>query len=164
MRHVQLTQPRPDCLLIDEGRDWRRALSLLAGSAVWLALLTLIAPETGASVVFSLSAFGVIPAVTLMVRRALRQRMLSVVRTPGRLMLDGEPLELARVELRVTYLPVFKTPTGYALSLWVMTSSGPLDVALGHFTSMFDASRVSGQLEEFIARATNRQPGRTPLS
>ncbi len=164
MRFVQLTQPRPDCLLIDEGRDWKRAVALLAGAATWLGLATLISAESGASVVYSLTGFVVLPAVTIWVRRALRQRMLSVVRTPGRLMLDGEPLELARVELRVTHLPILKTPTGYALSLWVMTASGPIDVALGHFTSMFDASRVSGQLEEFIARATNRQPGRTPLS
>jgi hypothetical protein len=79
------------------------------------------------------------------------------------MMLDGEPLELARVELRVTHWPLIKSPTGYALSLWVMTASGPEDVALGHFTSMLEASRVGGHLEEFIARSSSRQPGRTPL-
>jgi len=164
MRHVQLTQPRPDSLVIDEGRDWRRAGAMGVVAVVWVGLTSLVAPETGASVWLSLLGAAVLPVSAVVLLRALRRRVLSVVRTPGRLLLDGEPLELARVELRVTHLPVIKTPTGYALSLWVMTATGPEDVSLGHFESMLDASRVAGHLEDFIARATNRQPGRTPLS
>ena len=164
MRHVRLTQPRPDSLVIDEGRDWRRAGMMGAGSALWLTLTSQFAPETGASVWLSLLGAVVLPVAAVLLLRSLRRRVLSVVRTPGRLLLDGEPLELARVELRVTHVPVIKTPTGYSLSLWVMTATGPEDVSLGHFESMLEASRVAGHLEDFIARATNRQPGRTPLS
>ncbi|MBL9039015.1 MAG: hypothetical protein JNG84_10905 [Archangium sp.] len=68
------------------------------------------------------------------------------------------------VELRVTHRWLTKTPTGYALSLWVMGAAGPDDVDLGHFESMFDATRVSAQLDEFVARANTKQAGRTHLS
>lgn len=164
MRLVRLTQPRPDNLVIDEGRDWRRAGVALVLTAVWVGVAMLLEADSGALVAFLISGMFVLPLCALAARRWLRRRVLSVVRTPGRLFLDGEPLELARIELRVTHWPVIKTPTGYALSLWVMTATGPEDVALGHFESMLDASRVGGHLEDFIARATNRQPGRTPLS
>ncbi len=133
-------------------------------AVVWVGVASLLEADSGALVLFLLTGIVALPLCAIAARRWLRRRVLSVVRTPGRLFLDGEPLELARVELRVTHLPVLKTPTGYALSLWVMTATGPEDVSLGHFESMLDASRAGGHLEDFIARTTNRQPGRTPLS
>ena len=165
MRAVRLTQSRADCLVIDEGRDWRRA-ALIAGAALaWmLVAMVVLEPESGESVFFSLTGLGVLPVAAVFGRRALRRRTLSLVRTPGRLLLNGDPLELARIELRVTQMPFLKTPSGYALTLWVMTAVGPEDILLGHFESVFDASRVGGNLEEFIGRATRQQPGRTPLS
>lgn len=163
MRVIRLSQPRSDCLIVNEGRDWRRATVGVVLLAAWLTVALLVSSESGASVLYSLLSVVVLPVAVVAVQRLLRKRTLSVIRMPGRLLLNGEPIELARVELRVTHVPVLKTPTGYALSLWVMTATGPDDVPLGHFESMFEASKVGGHLEEFIGRVSSRQPGRTAL-
>jgi hypothetical protein len=64
---------------------------------------------------------------------------------------------MARVELRVVKMPVTRVPTGYALSLWVMTATGPEDVPIGHSRTLLEASTLSGQLEDFVARANVKQ-------
>ncbi len=84
-----------------------------------------------------------------------------LVRAPGRLLLDGEPLEVARVELRVVKHWILRTPKSYQLSLWALVGRGePIDVELGRFQSILDASMVSGQMEDFLERARARTPGR----
>jgi hypothetical protein len=57
-------------------------------------------------------------------------------------------------------MPITRVPTGYALSLWVMTASGPEDVPIGHSGTLIEASMLSGQLEEFVQRANIKQPTR----
>ena len=52
---------------------------------------------------------------------------------------------------------ITRVPTGYALSLWVMTASGPEDVPIGRFATLIEASNLSGQLEDFVQRANVKQ-------
>jgi hypothetical protein len=130
--------------------------------AVWAAVL-LVLPMTPVTV--AVLCVGVVLLPLLMVRafRQSRTRRNVLVRGPGRLLLDGEPLEIARVELRVLKHWLFRTPRGYALSLWALIGRGePIDVELGRFQSMLDASLVSGQMEEFLERAKQRAKGPAP--
>lgn len=157
MSRVHLSQPRPDCIVLEQGPDVRRAvLWALPTVFYWLGFrpFSLGSPATLAWVVVGLV---VLPLATLKAVRALKRRQYTLVRTTGRLLLDGEPLELARVELRVVKMPITRVPTGYDLSLWVMTAAGPQDLPLGRYRTLIDASRVSGDLEEFVQRAGNKQ-------
>jgi hypothetical protein len=160
MASVRLTQPRPDTLLVEVGRSW--LLIALSGVlvAAWAGLAIAAWDSAAALVVLFLGAF-LVPALAVVSVRALKRQRLTLVRGQGRLLLDGEAIELARVELRMTTMPVTRVPTGYALSLWVMTSSGPLDVPLGRHRTLVEAARVSGAIEDFVQRAGSRQPGRT---
>jgi hypothetical protein len=81
----------------------------------------------------------------------------TLVRANNRLLLDGEPLDMARVELRVMKMMITGVPTGYALSLWVMTASGPEDVPIGRFATLLEATATSGALEDFVQRANVKQ-------
>lgn len=157
MRSVRLTQSRTDCLTIEVGRDWRRG-GALAGCVGFTVLLMKL-PETGTFAGLLAVALGslVCVAIAVLLSRALSSSEHTLVRSTGRLLLDGDPLELARVELRVLQLPVLRRPQGYVLSLWVMTLIGPDEVPLGHYRTLLDASNVSGQLEEFIQRANLKQ-------
>jgi hypothetical protein len=128
----------------------------------WCAVL-LFVNTTPASI--ALLCVGVVLLPIVMVRsfRQFRARRNVLVRAPGRLLLDGEPLEVARVELRVLKHWLFRTPRGYALSLWALIGRGePLDIELGRFASMLDASLVSGQMEDFLERAKQRAKGPAP--
>jgi hypothetical protein len=158
---VRLSQPRPDCLVVETGRAWRRFS--LAGAAVVVSGMTLglldLATVGGLTLV-GLAAVG-LPVLAVSMVRAVRPSVLTLVRAQGRLLLEGEPLELARVELRVTHMPITRVPTGYGLSLWMMTSSGPIDVPLGGYRTLIEASTVSGVVEDFVQRASIRQPGHT---
>ena len=158
MRRVIVHQPRPDCLEIHEGRAWSTAAAALAGIVALAGVLAAVPGALGWWALAWCVALGALPVLAVHFTRALRTRDRAVVRTPGRLLLDGEPLELARVELRVTHWPLTKVPTGCALSLWVMTATGPEDISLGHFNSMFAAAPLSGQLEEFVQRAGTKAP------
>lgn len=148
VRRIDLHQTRSDCVTIDLRPDWARvagwavALGLLAALTVWLeAPLWLLALDA-----------VVAPVAVIALRRAATRRVRTLVRAQGRLLLDGEPLELARVELRVRRWPFTKTPRGYSLSLWVMTASGPEDLPVGDFVTMLDATARSGTLEDFVQR------------
>lgn len=157
MSRVHLSQPRPDCIVLEQGPDVRRAvLWALPTVFYWLGFrpFTLGSAPTLAWVAVGLV---VLPLATLKAVRALKRTTYTLVRTTGRLLLDGEPLELARVELRVRKMPITKVPTGYDLSLWVMTAAGPQDLPLGRYRTLIDASRVSGELEDFVQRASNKQ-------
>jgi hypothetical protein len=163
MRRVRLSQSRSDCVSIAVGADRRRAAVAVASLLAVVGLMT--RPELGSPPALAALALGAAVLVPLgvVLARALRRHEHTLVRSSGRLLLDGEQLELARVELRVTVTPVMRMPTGYALSLWVMTSVGPTEVPLGRYRTLLEAAGVSGTLEEFVQRA-NVKPHRHPSS
>jgi len=158
MSRVHLSQPRPDCIVLEQGPEFRRAaLWALPTIFYWLGFrpFSLGSPAALAWLVVGLV---VLPVATVKALRAIVRRQHTLVRSAGRLLLDGEPLELARVELRVWKMPITRVPRGYDLSLWVMTAAGPQDLPLGRYRTLIDAARVSGELEEFVQRASNKQP------
>lgn len=157
MRRISVTQNRSDCMVVHIGRDrsrlvlWSVTLLALAGM---LAVMDLSSPAGLFTLFLDAAIFPVI--VVALVRLAKTQER-TLVRGNSRLLLDGEPLEMARVELRVLKMPITRVPTGYALSLWVMTASGPEDVPIGRFSTLLEASALSGQLEDFVQRASVKQ-------
>jgi hypothetical protein len=163
MRRVRLTQSRSDCLGILVGPDRLRAGLTVANLGVTAGLMAVPRAGTVPAVVALVVGAGALAVLGLVLARALRPRQQTLVRASGRLLLDGEPLELARVELRVKVTPLLKVPTGYALSLWVMTSVGPAVVPLGHYRTLLEAAAISGMLEDFVQRA-NLKPHRHPSS
>ena len=157
MRRISVTQSRPDYMVVHVGRDgarlavWGTALLALTGTLVVLDLAT-------ASGLFTLLLYGaLLPVIVVALLRFAKRQERTLVRANGRLLLDGEPLEMARVELRVIKMPITRVPTGYALSLWVMTASGPEDVPIGRFSTLLEASALSGALEDFVQRANVKQ-------
>ena len=157
MRRISVTQSRPDYMVVHVGRDrarlvlWGSTLLALAGMLAWGDLSTAAGQLT---LIVDLVIFPIL-AVALM--RLAKKQERTLVRANSRLLLDGEPLEMARVELRVLKMPITRVPTGYALSLWVMTASGPEDVPIGRFSTLIEASNLSGQLEDFVQRANVKQ-------
>ncbi|MDP1825175.1 MAG: hypothetical protein Q8L48_18090 [Archangium sp.] len=144
-------------MVVHIGRDrarlvlWGATLLVLAGS------LTLMDLSSGGGLfTLFLDAF-IFPVIVVALLRLGKKQERTLVRANNRLLLDGEPLEMARVELRVLKLPITRVPTGYALSLWVMTASGPEDVPIGRFATLLEASALSGQLEDFVQRANVKQ-------
>ena len=144
-------------MVVHVGRDgarlavWGTALLALTGTLVVLDLAT-------ASGLFTLLLYGaLLPVIVVALLRFAKRQERTLVRANGRLLLDGEPLEMARVELRVIKMPITRVPTGYALSLWVMTASGPEDVPIGRFSTLLEASALSGALEDFVQRANVKQ-------
>lgn len=157
MRPIRVTTNRPDYLLVSVGRDRAKLVSwslVFVACASLLALVDLSHPAGLALFFFEAVA---LPALAVALSRFARTSERALVRANGRLLLDGEPLDMARVELRVVKMPVTRVPTGYALSLWVMTATGPEDVPIGHSRTLLEASTLSGQLEDFVARANVKQ-------
>lgn len=153
MRRVVLGQPRPDCLTVRVGRDWARAsVGLVALSAVCGLMLL---PERGTFASMLALAVGAATTVTVaaFLRRALAVHRHTLCRAGGRLLLDTEPLELARVELKLKVTPIVQRPRRYVLTLWVMSAVGPDELPLGSFRTLLEASSVSGLLEDFVQRA-----------
>jgi hypothetical protein len=148
---VELFRPaRPSRLLAP------LVLTVVCGAALWFA--------TGA-VALAVLSLGVVilPLAGVKAVRAAMSRRHVLVRSSSRLLLDGEPLDAARVELRVVKHWLLRRPQRYALSLWALIGRGEqLDVELGQYPSILDASTVSGQMEEFLDRARQRAPGRAP--
>jgi hypothetical protein len=161
MAAARLTHSGNDRIDVVLGPRLRRVLGLGVGVVLWAGVVALSGSGSRGSVVLLLLGAVLVPVAVVLALRALRPIRRTLARTPGRLMLDGEPLELARVELRVRQWPLTRVPTGYRLSLWVMTSSGPEDIPLGRYKTLLDASAATGVLEEFLQRANVRQPGRT---
>lgn len=157
MRRISVTQTRPDYMVVHVGRDrsrlvlWGATLLALLGM---LALIDLSSPGGQFTLIADMVVFPIL-GVALM--RLAKKQERTLVRANSRLLLDGEPLEMARVELRVLKMPITRVPTGYALSLWVMTASGPEDVPIGRFSTLIEASNLSGQLEDFVQRANVKQ-------
>lgn len=157
MRRISVIQSRPDYMVIHVGRDRAR---LVLWGATFLVLLGFLAfadfSTAGGAFIFITEAI-VLPILAVALVRLGRQQERTLVRANSRLLLDGEPLEMARVELRVLKMPITRVPTGYVLSVWVMTASGPEDVPIGRFATLIEASSLSGQLEEFVQRANVKQ-------
>jgi hypothetical protein len=106
-----------------------------------------------------------LPVVTVKAIRAAVTQRHVLVRAPGRLLLDGEPIEAARIELRVIKHWLLRRPHRYALSLWALVGRGEqVDVELGRYPTMLEASLLSGQMEDFLERAKQRAPGRATPS
>lgn len=157
MRRISISSNRNDLLVVRVGRDRSRMLI----SAVVFALITTALFFIDRDHPIWLGAWfidlALLPAVGVLFFRAARPSERTLVRSSGRLLLDGEPIEMARLELRVLKMPITRMPTGYALSLWVMTAIGPEDLPIGHSRTLLEASMLSGQVEEFVQRANVKQ-------
>lgn len=157
MRRISVTQSRPDYMVIHVGRDrsrlvlWGLTLFALVGMLAFVD----ISSAGGAFVL--IADMVLFPLIAVGLIRLARRQERTLVRANSRLLLDGEPLEMARVELRVIKMPITRVPTGYLLSVWVMTASGPEDVPIGRFATLLEASALSGQLEDFVQRANVKQ-------
>lgn len=157
MRRISVTQSRPDYMVVHVGRD--RARLVIWGTTL-LALVGMLAAidlSTAGGQFTLIADLVIFPILAVALMRLAKTKERTLVRATSRLLLDGEPLEMARVELRVLKMPITRVPTGYALSLWVMTASGPEDVPIGRFSTLIDASNLSGQLEDFVQRANVKQ-------
>lgn len=144
-------------MVVKVGRDRQRLILWSVVSAVLLASLLVIDLTSGAGIVTIILYAALLPTIAVGIVRWARKQERTLVRANGRLLLDGEPIEMARVELRVIKMPITKVPTGYSLSLWVMTATGPEDVPIGRSATLLEASMLSGQLEEFVQRANAKQ-------
>jgi hypothetical protein len=143
-------------MLRRQGRPavFARCLALAAGLAL---AMEFVGFQGSLGVLIAALAFLGAPLLVLQGVRALRRSRHLLVRRSGKLWLDGEALELARVELRLLQRPLLRSPAGYELSLWALTVTGdPIEVRLDRFGSMLGAAQVSGQLEEFLERARER--------
>ena len=157
MRNVTLSQPRPDCVAVAISRDRLRAGLCVGALAVVSGLMLVPTRGTFAAMLGLVAGAAAMVVIATTLARALRAREHTLARSSGRLLLDTEPIELARVELKITATLILHKPTGYVLTLWVMTAVGPDEILLGHFATMFEASRVSGLLEDFVQRANVKQ-------
>lgn len=158
MRRATVIQNRSDCVVVRVGADRSRLVLWSVVLAAFLAVGVLPAFGSGLTLLWLAFAAAVVPTLVILLKRFAHRVDRTLVRTQGRLLLDGEPLDMARVELRVLNWPFTSVPTGYALSLWVMTASGPEDVPVGQFPTMLEATSLSGTLEEFVQRANVRSP------
>ncbi len=158
---VRISQPRGDCLVVERGRAWGRFVAAGFGVLVLSTSLSLVDLATGPGLLLMVLSGALISVFALVMVRAARIATWTIVRTQGRLLVDGEPLEMARVELRVEQMPVTRVPTGYTLSLWMMTTAGPIDIPLGSYRTLIEASSFSGTVEDFVQRANVKQPGHT---
>ncbi len=151
----------PDSLVIRTPRRWGVAALLALAVVVWAGLWGLFGPGTVAGLLLLVVGVLGVPAVVVAAKRALTVKQYTVARAPGRLMVEGDPVELARIELRMIAWPLTQRPRRYALSLWVLTSAGPLDLPLGTYPTLLSASGAAGPFEDFVQRANLKLPGAT---
>ena len=145
MRKISVTHSRPDYMVIHVGRDRARLIVWGATFLTLLGMLALVDFSTAAGAFVLIVDMAILPILGVALLRLARTQERTLVRANNRLLLDGEPLEMARVELRVIKMPITRVPTGYALTVWVMTASGPEDVPIGRFATLLEASALSGQ-------------------
>lgn len=157
MRRITVSQSRPDCMVVQVGRDRARLILWSTTLLVLVGVLPFLDLSSGQGLLTLFLDAVIFPLIVVGLVRWAKKQERTLVRANGRLLLDGEPLELARVELRVIKMPITRVPTGYALSLWVMTASGPEDVPIGRSATLLEASTLSGQLEDFVQRASIKQ-------
>lgn len=141
-----------------------RALSLLGAAAVlaaWVALMLWRGSDSRDGIALWVSGLLVVPWVALRVWRGSRRERHVLVRGNGKLMLDNQPLDVARIETRLVLYPLLKRPRGYAVALWGMEIDGrPVELELGLHRTLMDAARAAGELEEFLELARAERPER----
>jgi hypothetical protein len=147
--------------MVERGRAWSRFGFAAAGVLATATSLALVDLSTGVGLLLIALSASLISVLAIVMARAAKVATWTLVRTQGRLLVDGEPLELARVELRVAQMPITRAPAGYTLSLWLMSSAGPVDIPLGTYRTLIEASGISGTVEDFVQRASVKQPGHT---
>lgn len=142
----------------------RRFLPLLFPMMLGIALAMVLTVASG----WTRVGVGALAAVTFLyvTFRSLKlaaPKRFVLARTTGRVYLDGDPLEAARVELRAVKHWLLRKPSRYVLSLWAMSNRGDgIDIPFGNFNTLLEATVLSGQIEEFLERARHRTPGRAP--
>jgi hypothetical protein len=156
MRHGSFSFIRQDCVTIQVGIDSARLVWAVLLFCVWALPAMFLTSSGGWFLAWVALGVFFLPPIFLMARRALVRTHYSFVRSDGRLLLDGELLELARVELRAREFRLLRRYTHYELSLWLMTFGGPLDVPVGTYASLLQASKGAGQLEEFVKTASQK--------
>lgn len=149
-----------DALDIRRGPRARTLLGAAAALAAWLLLLLWRGPESRDGLALWVAGLFVVPWVCLKVWRGMRRQRHVLVRGAGRLLLDGQPLDVARIETRLVKHPLWRVPRGYAVSLWGMELDGsPVELELGRHATLMEASRAAGELEEFLELARVEKRG-----
>ena len=160
MRRISVTQSRPDYMVVHVGRDHARMIVWGVTFLILAGMLALVDLATVGGAFVVITNMVLLPVIGVALMRLGKAQDRTLVRANNRLLLDGEPLDMARVELRVLKMLITGVPTGYALSLWVMTATGPEDVPIGRFATLLEATATSGQLEDFVQRANVKQTHR----
>jgi hypothetical protein len=141
-----------------------RAAGLLGAAAMlsaWLGLLLWRGADSRDGLALWVAGLFVVPWVALRVWRAGKRDRHVLVRGQGRLVLDGQPLDVARIETRLVRHPLLRLPAGYAVSLWGMEVDGrPVELELGRHATLMEAARAAGELEEFLEVARAERPER----
>jgi hypothetical protein len=150
-----------DALDVRKGPKAASLLGAVAVLGVWLVLLLWRGPQSRDGLALWVSGLFLIPWTGLRLWRAARQQRHVLVRGSGRLLLDGQPLDVARIETRLVRHPLLRIPRGYSVSLWGMEIDGrPVELELGRHKTLMDASRAAGDLEDFLELARAERPER----
>jgi hypothetical protein len=156
--HVQ--HPQEDTYVVVKRGNRLGVAVLLVGA---LALLGLPGLPRESAVLFGLmltAAVILAPVFAIAAWRALRPVSRVIVRRKGQVLVDGDPVEFARVELRVLEPRFRRAARGYALSFWVMAPNGPEDILVGSYASLLSAAIHAEEWEVFLRKADLKQPGR----
>ncbi len=156
-----MLHPQDDMFVVVRRASPLRVAMLVGSAAV---LLTLCAVPHNVAALLGLSfalALVLAPFLAVAAWRALAVQRRVIVRRPGRLLVDGDPVEFARVELRVIEPPFRRRAKRFALSLWVMAPNGPEDILLGAYQSLVLASLQADEWETFLRKANLKQPGKS---
>ncbi len=161
MDAISVSHPQDDMyIVVRRGKRVRVAVLVLA--VMGLMVLNAVPRESTvlSALILIISLFSA-PVFAVAAVRAWVSHERVVVRRPGQLLVDGDPVEFARVELRVVEPGLRRRVKGFALSLWVMGANGPEDIVLGTFPSLLTASTYAEEWEGFLAKANLKQSGRT---
>ena len=151
----------PDALEVRSGPRLSGFFGALALFACWAALLLWRGQSSRDGLALWVIGAALVPYVGLRWVRALRRERHVLVRGQGRLVLDGQPLDVARIETRLVRYPILSMPAGYAVSLWGMEVDGrAVELNLGRHRTLMDASAAAGELEEFLEVARAERPER----
>lgn len=151
----------PDALDVRSKPAVGRAFGAVLIFATWLSLLVWRGETSRDGVALWVTGAVLLPWVGLRIFRALQRERHVLVRGSGRLLLDGQPLDVARVETRLVRYPLLQIPAGYAVSLWGMEVDGrAVELQLSRHATLMAASAAAGELEEFLEVARAERPER----
>lgn len=155
MRGVEFQQATEEMLTIRRRRSWRAAIVPLLALTGWVCVLAMIGPASLYGMIVLAVGAGILPWLLPRLSAAVRNFEITLARSPSGVLVDGEPLESARVESRVVCTFFTQDPKGYSLSLWVLfVEGGSRDVELGRFRTLLDVSQASWTIEAFLATAS----------